>query len=183
MHFFFILCIASKACHPRRTARTAGFCASLVLSFFYQYGRPTYERRNVHDGEIHQMSLVSYICQSLKHLHSTFNILKIGFTSNSKLLKSENSSNLKSQLSRKSKTSYSPQSYLTPIQVYKFKKNHVISLESVILRHGGQREIYQTKNTKRHHNFQKCIYIYQKKRINIRYTREVMSVINAVKNF
>lgn len=136
MHFFFIHCIASKACHPRRTARTAGFCASLVLSFFYQYGRPTYERRNVHDGEIHQMSLVSYICQSLKRLHSTFNILRIGFTSNSKLLKSKNSSNLKSQLSRKSKTSYSPQSYLTPIQMYKFQKNHVISLESVTVDNG-----------------------------------------------
>lgn len=120
--FFSIHCIASKACHPRRTARTAGFCASLVRSFFYQYGRPTYERRYVHDGEIHQMSLVSYICQSLKRLHSTFNILRIGFTSNSKLLKSKNFSNLKSQSSRESKTSYTTQSYLTPIQVYKFQK-------------------------------------------------------------
>lgn len=178
MHFFFIHCIASKACHPRRTARTAGFCASLVLSFFYQYGRPTYERRNVHDGEIHQMSLVSYICQSLKRLHSTFNILRIGFTSNSKLLKSENSFNLKSQLSRKSDKLFSSVLPHTYSNVQISKKSCYLARK----RYGGQREISQTKNTKRHHNFPKCIYIYQRKRINIRYTREVMSVINAVKN-
>lgn len=55
--FFFFFWL-HRACHPRRAARRGGFCASLVLSFFFQHIRARYKRRNTH-GEIPNQSRFS----------------------------------------------------------------------------------------------------------------------------
>lgn len=56
--FFFFFFWLHRACHPRRAARRGGFCASLVLSFFFQHIRARYKRRNTH-GEIPNQSRFS----------------------------------------------------------------------------------------------------------------------------